>query len=103
MKTARFVFLAVVAASMIASPLTLSAADGAALFKAKCSPCHGAQGEGKPAMKAPALKGTSVSEDQIATMLRKGDAAKKAPHSAPFKAISEDDAKAIAAFVKTLK
>ena len=33
-----------------------AADDGAALYKSKCAGCHGANGEGKPAMKAPALE-----------------------------------------------
>lgn len=101
MKTFTVVMILVVASMMLAAPAM--AADGAATFKAKCAGCHGPEGEGKPAMKAPALKGTSLAEDAIANMLMKGDAAKKAPHVAPFKGISEEDAKAVAAFVKTLK
>ena len=31
------------------------AEDGAALYKSKCAACHGADGAGKPAMKAPSL------------------------------------------------
>jgi len=75
-------------------------ADGAATFKAKCAACHGPEGQGKV---GPALKGTALSEDQIAGLLTKGDAAKKPPHKAPLSSISADDAKAVAAFVKTLK
>jgi mono/diheme cytochrome c family protein len=101
MKTFKVAVITAAAAMMLAAPAM--AADGAATFKAKCAGCHGPQGEGKPAMKAPALKGTSLTEDQIATVLTKGDAAKKAPHAAPFKAMAAEDAKAVAAFVKTLK
>ena len=101
MKTFKVVVILAVAAIMMAAPAM--AADGAATFKAKCAGCHGPQGEGKPAMKAPALKGTALDEAAITNVLEKGDAAKKAPHAAPFKAITADDAKAIAAFVKTLK
>ena len=103
MKTLKLAVVIAFAVLLLAAPTTLLADDGAALYKTKCAGCHGPQGEGKPAMKAPALKGTALSEEQIATVLQKGDAAKKAPHAAPFKAISEEDAKAIAAFVKTLK
>jgi len=44
---------------------SLAAADGAALYKSKCAGCHGANGEGKPAVKAPALKGTTRDAAQI--------------------------------------
>ena len=41
------------------------ARDGAATFKAKCAGCHGAEGQGKVGL---ALKGTSLSADQIACL-----------------------------------
>lgn len=76
------------------------AADGAATFKAKCAACHGPEGQGKI---GPALKGTSVTADQIVEMLTKGNDAKKPPHKKPLSGLSADDAKAVADFVKTLK
>src|SRR6478736_10278598 len=88
--------------AMASSPFAWGA-DGAALYKQKCSTCHGANGEGKPAMKAPALKGTSKSTDEIVAFLTKGDPQKKAPHSKSISGIDETQAGAIAEFVKTLK
>jgi len=76
------------------------AQDGAATYKAKCAVCHGPEGQGKV---GPALKGTSLSEDDIVALLTKGNDAKKAPHKKPLSGLSADDAKAVAAFVKTLK
>jgi len=76
------------------------AQDGGATFKAKCAGCHGPEGQGKV---GPALKGTSLTADQIANLLTKGDDAKKAPHKKAFSSLSADDAKAVAAFVKNLK
>ena len=76
------------------------AQDGAATYKSKCAACHGTEGQGKI---GPALKGTSLSADQIADLLSKGDEAKKPPHKKPMSTLSADDAKAVAAFVKTLK
>ena len=78
-------------------------ADGAALYSSKCATCHGKNGEGKPAMKAPVLKGTSKSTDEIVTFLTKGDPQKKAPHSKAISAIDETQAADIAKYVKTLK
>jgi mono/diheme cytochrome c family protein len=74
--------------------------DGGATFKAKCAGCHGAEGQGKV---GPALKGTSLSADQIAGLLTKGDDAKKPPHKKPMSTLSADDAKAVADYVKSLK
>jgi mono/diheme cytochrome c family protein len=76
--------------------------DGAALYKKKCAGCHGAGGEGKPAMKSPALKGTSLSGDQITERLVKGVPAGKGPHKMGIAGLTEADAQAIAAYVKTL-
>jgi len=93
------VLLSIVAlAAILASPGF--AADGGALFKAKCAGCHGAEGQGKV---GPALKGTSLSADQIAAVLTKGDDAKKAPHKKAISGLSADDAKAVADYVKSLK
>ena len=80
-----------------------AAEDGAAIFKAKCAACHGAEGEGKPAMKAPALKGTALSADQIVDMVEKGKADAKAPHTKAVAGVSAEQAKAVADFIKGLK
>lgn len=78
------------------------AQDGAALYKKRCSTCHGANGEGKPAMKAPAIKGTTMDADQLLQFLTKGVPANKAPHNKGMSGLSEDQAKAIVAYLKTL-
>ena len=82
----------------IASPAF--AADGAATYKAKCASCHGPEGQGKV---GPAVKGLSLTSEQITDLLAKGDEAKKAPHKKAMSALSADDAKAVAEYVKTLK
>jgi len=91
-------FLILTLALSVALPVF--AADGAATFKAKCAACHGPEGQGKI---GPALKGTSVTADQITDMLTKGNDAKKPPHKKPLSGLSAEDAKAVADFVKTLK
>jgi mono/diheme cytochrome c family protein len=91
---------AVVLCVTIAMPQAALADDGAAIYKAKCAGCHGADGGGKM---GPALKGTSLSEDQIIGLLTKGDDAKKMPHKKPLNGLSADDAKAVAEYVKSLK
>ena len=87
---------------MIAGAALSSAQDGAALYKSKCAGCHGPAGEGKPAMKAPALKGTSMDSAAIVTHLLKGEPTSKAPHKKGISGLKEPDAKAIADYVKTL-
>ena len=96
--------LAVAAGLCLAmSTAAFAAEDGAALFKAKCGACHGAEGEGKSAMKAPALKGTALSADQIADVVSKGKTDAKAPHTKAVAGVTSEQAKAIADFVKGLK
>ncbi|MFZ1010895.1 MAG: cytochrome c, partial [Candidatus Sulfotelmatobacter sp.] len=88
---------------LVASPASWAAADGAPLYKTKCAGCHGANGEGKPAIKAPALKGTSLGASQITEHITKGEPASKAPHNKGINGLNEEQAKAIAEWVKTLK
>jgi len=82
--------------------LSLGAAwakDGASIYKSKCAGCHGAQGEGKS---GPKLAGTSLGEDDIVNVLTKGGQP-KAPHTKPFKGANAQNAKQVAAYVKSLK
>ena len=91
-----------VASLVILPTLSWGGEDGAALYKSKCAGCHGASGEGKPAMKAPALRGTALTADQITERAMKGIATSKAPHNKGISGISDGQAKAISEFVKTL-
>jgi len=75
------------------------AKDPAAIYKSKCAGCHGVKGEGKT---GPQLGGTSLSEDDIVNILMKGGQPKP-PHVKAFHGANEANAKAIAAYVKTLK
>ena len=88
---------------LVASLASWAADDGAALYKKKCAGCHGASGEGKPAMKAPALKGTSLEANQIVEHITKGESGSKAPHNKGIAGLNDEQAKAIAEWVKTLK
>ena len=97
-------FVVAVAVLLMMAPLASWAAeDGAALYKTKCAGCHGANGEGKPTMKAPALKGTKLEADQIVQHITKGEPDSKPPHNKGMSGVSEEQAKAIADYIKTLK
>jgi cytochrome c len=91
-----------IGALLLTAAVASGADDGGALYKSKCAGCHGAGGEGKPAMKAPALKGTSLTDDQITDRLVKGMPASKGLHKKGITGLTEAQAKGIAAYVKTL-
>jgi mono/diheme cytochrome c family protein len=75
-------------------------AGAATTYKSKCAGCHGQSGEGKM---GPKLQGTSLSEADIVTVLTKGKEGKKAPHGKAVSGLSEEQAKAVASYVKSLK
>ena len=85
------------------------AGDGAVIYKAKCLPCHGADGKGT-AM-APAFAGNEFvkasTEEQITEVILKGrEGAKKAYKQfaigMPAQKLSADEAKDVVAYLKTL-
>lgn len=95
--------IAIVGLLLMACSSAWSADEGAALYKSKCAACHGANAEGKPARKVPALTTMNLDASQIAELLTKGDQSKKAPHNKALTGLSPQQAKAIADYVKTLK
>ncbi len=94
----RLVVPAVMLLSVCAS---VSAQEGAALYKSKCAVCHGDAGQGKPKL-GEKLAGTTRSEGEIAALLSEGGG-KKAPHAKPINGLTAEQVKAVAAFVKSLK
>ena len=90
----------------LAPRATPAAEDGAALYKTKCSACHGANGEGKPAMKAPSLvsdEAKKLSDADLTDMVANGGKEKKAAHAFSKKGVTDDQVKAIVAFVRDLQ
>lgn len=100
MRLTKFIVLFVIYTLAISIAIPAFAADGAATYKAKCAACHGPEGQGKV---GPAVKGDTLTADQITELLAKGNDAKKAPHKKAIAGVSADDAKAVADYVKTLK
>ena len=74
--------------------------SGEAVYKGKCAGCHGPAGEGKV---GPALKGTKLAEDDLVLILSKGKEGKKAPHAKPISGLTDEQIKALANYVKSLK
>jgi len=73
-------------------------------YKARCKICHGADAEGKPAMKIPALKTrASKTEAELIKAIEEGNDTSK-PKMPPFKEkLTADDIKALVAGIKALK
>jgi cytochrome c553 len=99
----KFHFLLVLLTLFAMATYSAAADDAGALYKTKCAGCHGANGEGKPAAKAPALKGTQLDASLIAQNLTKGDTQKKAPHNKGMSGLTDEQASALAEYVKSLK
>jgi cytochrome c len=93
----------VAAMSLILCSASWAADEGAALYKSKCSGCHGATGEGKAAIKAPALKGTNLEASQIVEHITKGESTSRPPHNKGIAGVSDEQAQSIADYIKTLK
>lgn len=94
--------LAVMAGLALASTLAMGADLASnADYKAKCAVCHGANGEGKAALKTPPLKdAASKSEADITAVISKG----KPPKMPAFDGkLSADQIKGLAADIKALK
>jgi len=88
--------LAIAIVLFIAVPnLAWAAEDGGALFKANCAMCHGANAEGKPAVKAPAIKGKTTADVTKAMATPK--------HAPVAKKVNEAQIKAIGDYLAALK
>ena len=71
--------------------------DAATIFKAKCAMCHG--------QKAEKFYDAAIPDADQVTAILKGKKGEKPPYMPAFetKGVTEDDAKALAAFMKGLK
>jgi cytochrome c6 len=94
--------LAVLAGLALASSFAM-AGDLAANsdYKAKCAACHGANGEGKPAIKVPPLKDSASKSDAgLTAAITNG----KPPKMPKFDGkLTPDQVKALVADIKSLK
>jgi len=89
--------IAIVAALCFAASVARAqdAANGEKTYKAKCAACHGANAEGKEAMKSPAIKGKSA--DQIQKEIS------TSPKHTTVKSLTAAEVKDLAAYLATLK
>jgi len=100
MKTILRATFAVVALTMIFSTYTF--ADAGADYKAKCAMCHGANGEGKAAMKTKDFGSADVqkmSDAELTDVIAKG----KAPMKGYEGTLSKDQIGDLVKWIRTLK
>lgn len=96
--------LAIIA--VLIAPLAAYAADGAAVYKAKCASCHGPDGKGETSigksMKLRSLASAEVQKTSDADLTKViSDGKGKMP---AYKGkLSADEIKALVAFIRTLK
>jgi mono/diheme cytochrome c family protein len=106
MKTFKMMMLATVTAALVATFALISAAagaksaddfDAAATYKAKCLACHGPTAEKK--------FNVALSDTELVQAVLKGKKGEKPPHMPGYedKGINEDQAKALVAYMKSLK
>jgi len=99
MKIAKAVFLLFAILGILVA-VSVAQDAGADVFKTKCAVCHGADGGGKI---GPNLKTTKLGEDDIVMLLSKGEDARKMPHKKPISGLNDEQIKAVAHYVKSLK
>lgn len=103
MKTNKLIMLIVTiaVALFVLIPNLSWAEDGAAVYKAKCAACHGADAAGKPAAKIPSLvsdEAKKASDDELGKAV-----AEKAKHPAGVKSLPADDVKAVITYIRSLQ
>ena len=80
------------------------APDGAALFKDKCSMCHGAEGKGFPAIKTPDFTDpkvqASMTDKEMTEVIKNGK--KGTPMPAFADKLKEEEIKALITFIRSL-
>jgi mono/diheme cytochrome c family protein len=107
----RLIGVGVVALGVAFSGAAYASADGATIFKSKCSPCHGSEGAGTTM--APAFKGNEFvktsAEDVIGQTIKGGRSAKantkKYKNFAldmPAQTLSDDELKAVIGYLKSV-
>jgi cytochrome c6 len=100
MKKSTITILVLVAAFSF-STVAAHAADGAAVFKQKCIACHGATASGARDLTSAKVQG--LTDAQLTDFIANGGPAKKPAHTFKAKGLTDDDVKAVIAYIRTLK
>ncbi len=102
-KLAILIGMIAVALFLVLPNLSWAAEDGAALYKAKCAMCHGADLAGKPAAKIPSLvsdDAKKASDADLTDMIANGGKNKKAMHAFSNKGVTPEQIKAVVSYIR---
>ena len=91
---------------LILPNLSWAADDGAAIYKAKCTACHGADLAGKPAAKIPSLvsdDAKKASDADLTDAIANGGKEKEAMHAFANKGVTPDHVKATVSYIRGLQ
>lgn len=103
MKLAILIAMIALALFLIWPNLSWAADDGAAIYKAKCAACHGADLAGKPAAKLPSLvsdDAKKMSDADLTEMIANGGKDKKATHAFASKGLAPDQIKMVVSYLR---
>lgn len=106
MKMTKLVILIIMIALalfLILPNLSWAADDGAAIYKAKCAACHGADLAGKPAAKIPSLVSDDArksSDADLTDAIANGGKDKKASHAFANKGVTPDQVKMVVSYIR---
>ena len=87
---------------LLSAPAKADTAAGEALFKAKCSACHGADGKGKAAMKTHDWTSAEIqkmSDADLSKIISEG----KPPKMPAYKTLTPDQVKDLVGYIRSLK
>jgi mono/diheme cytochrome c family protein len=99
MKKATATVLVLVAAFIFST--VAQAGDGAVVFKQKCIACHGANATGARDLGSPVVQ--KLTDEQLADFIGNGGPSKKPAHTFKAKGLTDDDVKALVAYIRTIK
>ncbi|MBS1853209.1 MAG: cytochrome c [Acidobacteria bacterium] len=100
------VIFAVALALFLMVPNLSWAEDGAALYKTKCAACHGPDGAGKPAIKAPSLispEAKKLTDAELTDAIANGGKEQKPTHAFAKKGLSPEQVTTLVAYIRTIQ
>ena len=103
MRLTKLIVLFVIFTLAVSIAMPAFAADGAAVYKAKCAACHGADLAGKPAAKIPSLvsdDAKKASDADLTDAIANGGKEKKAMHAFANKGVTPDQVKMVVSYIR---